>query len=105
LPAKGHSPIVIIFEKQNKRMSSITIEKFKKDMDNQFEQVPATGKELIISGHRKKAVTISLKEFNSLKETAYLLSIENNRNRLSKSFAQARKKEFVKADLSDLDEA
>jgi len=83
-------------------MSSITIEKFKKDFNNQFELVLASGKELVISRHRKKAVMLSLKEFNSLKETAYLLSTENNRKHLSKSFAQAKKRDTVKVDLTDL---
>jgi PHD/YefM family antitoxin component YafN of YafNO toxin-antitoxin module len=45
---------------------------------------------------------LSLKEFNSLKETAYLLSTENNRKHLSKSLAQAKKGQVVTVDISDL---
>jgi antitoxin YefM len=83
-------------------MSSITIENLKKDFNNQFDIVLATGKELVISNNRKKAVMLSLKEFTSLKETAHLLSTDNNRKHLSKSFAQAKKGQVVKIDLSDL---
>jgi len=83
-------------------MSSITIEKLKKDFNNQFDMVLSSGKELVISRNRKKAVMLSFKEFNALKETAYLLSTENNRKHLAKSFAQAKKGQVVKVDLSDL---
>jgi antitoxin YefM len=83
-------------------MSSITSEKLKKDFNNQFDMVLSTGKELVISRNRKRAVMLSLKEFNALKETAYLLSTEANRKHLSKSFTQAKKGQMVKIDLSDL---
>ena len=83
-------------------MSSITIEKFKKDFNKQIDNVFATGEELVISNKRKKVVMMSLKEFNSLKETAYLLSTENNRKHLSKSIAQSKKSQIVTIDLSDL---
>ena len=83
-------------------MSSITIEKFKKDFDNQFDNVFSSGEELVISNNRKKAVMMPLKEFNSIKETAYLLSTEKNRKHLSKSIAQAKKRQVVTIDLNDL---
>jgi antitoxin YefM len=83
-------------------MSSITLEKFRKDYNNQFEHVFSSGKELVIRNNRKKVVMMSLKEFNSLKETAYLLSTEANRKHLSKSLNQAKKGQVVTVDLSDL---
>lgn len=83
-------------------MSSITIEKLKEDFNKQFDLVLATGKELVIRRNSKKAVMLSYKEFNALKETAHLLSTENNRKHLAKSLTQAKKGEVVKVDLSDL---
>ncbi len=56
-----------------------------------FEIVLNTGKELIIRDKNKKVVMMSLNEFNSLKETAYLLAFEKNRRHLSKSLNQAPK--------------
>jgi antitoxin YefM len=83
-------------------MSTITIEKLKKDINKQFDSVYSTGKELVISDKRKKVVMMPLKEFNALKETAHLLSTENNRKHLAKSLLQAKKGQVVKVDLSDL---
>jgi antitoxin YefM len=83
-------------------MSSITIDKLKKDLRNQFEIVLNTGKELIIRDKGKEVVMLPLSEFNSLKETAYLLASDKNRKHLSKSLRQAKKGQVVKVDLSNL---
>ena len=83
-------------------MSIITADLLKKDFNKQFDIVLSSGKELVISRNRKHVVMLPLKEFKSLKETAHLLSTESNRKHLAKSLAQAKKKQVVKIDLTDL---
>ena len=83
-------------------MAAITIEKLKKELNDQFDAVYLSGRKLIISKKKKRVVMLGMKEYNSLKETAYLLSTENNRKHLDKSLLQAKKKQVVKVDLCDL---
>lgn len=82
--------------------STISIQLLKKDLNNQFDSVCKSKRKLIVKKNNESVVIISLSEFNSMKETAYLLSTENNRKHLSKSLAQAKKKQVVKVDFSDL---
>ena len=83
-------------------MSTITADKFKKDFNRQVEMVFTSGKELTITQKGKRIVLLPHKEYKSLMETAHLLSTEKNRTHLKKSLAQAKKKQVVKVDLSDL---
>jgi antitoxin YefM len=83
-------------------MSTITAETFRKDFLRQIETVFNLGQEITITHKGKSAVLISKKEFSSLMETAHLLASENNRAHLKKSLLQAKKKQVVKVDLSDL---
>lgn len=82
--------------------STISIAEFKRDLNNRFDSVSKSKRKLIVRKNDERVVIISLSEFNSIKETAYLLSTENNRKHLSKSLAQAKRKQVVKVDLSDL---
>ena len=83
-------------------MAAITLEKLKKELNDQFDAVCSSGRKLVIRKKNNRVVMMCMEEYNSLKETAYLLSTENNRKHLSKSLRQAEKGQVVKIDLSDL---
>jgi len=54
---------------------------------------------IITTKDKQSAVLISQDEYNSMKETIYLLSSKNNRDRLLESVDQIDNLKFVKKDL------
>jgi len=63
------------------------------DVCDNFEEYVITTKD------KKKAVLISLEEYNSLKETLYLLSSKKNRDRLLEAIDEVEKDKFLKKDI------
>ncbi|GAB4049915.1 hypothetical protein GCM10028810_42280 [Spirosoma litoris] len=64
-------------------------------MKAKLDQVSDDGDTVIINrSENKNVVLISLKEYNSLKETLHLLSSEKNRNRLISSLERADRDEY-----------
>lgn len=71
-------------------MNAITVNEAKQNLDQLIEQVISDEEPTIIcSDQGKKAVLLSLDEFNSWQETLYLLSNPANAEHLRKSIAQA----------------
>lgn len=60
---------------------------------NNFEEFIITTKE------KQSVVLISQEEYNSMKETIYLLSSKNNRDRLSEAVEQIESAKFLKKEL------
>ncbi len=60
---------------------------------NDFEEFIITTKD------NKSAVLISYEEYSSMKETLYLLSSKNNRDRLLEAVDQINDLKFIKKDL------
>jgi len=60
---------------------------------NDFEEFIITTKD------KQSAVLISQDEYNSMKETIYLLSSKNNRDRLLSAVDQIENSKFVKKDI------
>ena len=55
---------------------------------------------IITTKDDKAAVLISYEEYSAMKETMYLLSSENNRNKLMASVKEIEAAKFIKKDLS-----
>ena len=55
---------------------------------------------IITTKDDKAAVLISYEEYSAMKETMYLLSSENNRNKLMASVKEIEAAKFIKEDLS-----
>lgn len=54
---------------------------------------------LITTKDEKSAVIMSYEEYSSMKETMYLLSSKNNRDRLNEAVDQIENLQFVKRDI------
>ncbi|GAB2602523.1 hypothetical protein GCM10027190_57710 [Spirosoma areae] len=69
-------------------------------MKAKLDQVSDDGDTVIINrSENKNVVLISLREYNSLKETLHLLSSEKNRNRLMSAVERANRGQFESHDL------
>lgn len=70
-------------------MKTTTYSDLRKNLKQNLDRVNEDHDELIIAGKGKKDVVIlSLEDYNSIKETAYLLSSVKNADRLMKSIKE-----------------
>lgn len=67
-------------------MEVLNFNEFRNELKSSLNKVSDDEDILIVSRSKdKNVVIISLNEYNSLKETSYLLNTENNRKRLKES--------------------
>ncbi len=71
-------------------MKAITISTLRKDMKKNFDYVSKSSDIIIVQRNKEdeNIVVMSIQEYNSLKETEYLLSTKNNAKRLLESLEQ-----------------
>ncbi|GAB3540978.1 type II toxin-antitoxin system Phd/YefM family antitoxin [Spirosoma fluminis] len=76
-------------------MQVINYSEFRRSMKAKLDQVSDDGDMVIINrSGSKNVVLISLREYNSLKETLHLLSSERNRNRLMDAVDRSNRGEY-----------
>ena len=76
-------------------MEVLNYTEFRKELKSALDKVSNDDDVIIVSrGKNKNVVVISLKEYNSLKETMYLLSSEENRKRLQESIDEMKKGKY-----------
>lgn len=81
-------------------MQVLNYSEFRRSMKAKLDQVSDDGDMVIINrSENKNVVVISLREYNSLKETLHLLSSEKNRNRLTEAVDRANRGEYESHDL------
>jgi antitoxin YefM len=84
-------------------MKTATVSDFRDNVKEYLDQVADNHEELIISRPKNKNIVIlSLDDYESLKETTYLLSSSANAARLQEGLAQYKKGKVVKKNLKEL---
>lgn len=83
-------------------MDVVNYTEFRLNLKASLDSVTKDSERLIISrGKNDNAVLISLKEYNSLMETIYLTSTENNRQRLNDAIERDKSGLFETHELID----
>ena len=81
-------------------MNAITVDEAKRDLDRIIERVAADAEPTVICGEgSQKAVILSLEEFNSWRETLYLISNPANAAHLRRSIAEAEEGKISEREL------
>lgn len=79
-------------------MKAITVTSLRSKMKHYFDQVSKSMEIIIVPRNNnddEAIVIMSIQEYNSLKETEYLLSTKANRKRLEASMQQAENRDTV----------
>ena len=84
-------------------MTTITIKEFQTNLDTYFDLIESNKEPIAIQrGENKNTIVlVPLSEYNSMKETEYLLSTEANRKILEKSMKELEEGKNVKFKLED----
>ena len=95
---------ICTFERTNMPMISVSISTLRSKMKSYFDKVSNSFEVLIVprNNNEEDAIVImSIKEYNSLQETSYLLSTRANRIRLEESISQLEEGKVVPYSLED----
>lgn len=83
-------------------MRVANVSDLRKNLKTYIDHIADTSDTLIVNGNGKTVVMISLEDYNSLDETAYLLSNKPNAKRLKESIAALGGKKTIKKSIKDL---
>ncbi|MDN5213478.1 type II toxin-antitoxin system Phd/YefM family antitoxin [Fulvivirgaceae bacterium BMA12] len=84
-------------------MKTTTVADLRKNFKSKMDQIYEDHDILIINRQGDKdMVMLSLRDFNALRETAYLLSTEANTKRLLESMDQLKNQNVIRKHLNDL---
>ena len=85
-------------------MKAVSISSLRSKMKHYFDSVSKSLEVIIVPRNNNDddaIVIMSIREYNSLKETEYLLSTKLNRQRLEESIDQLKSAKTIKFDLTD----
>jgi antitoxin YefM len=82
-------------------LQTTTISDFRKGIKSYVDEVIDEHETIIIARKNKGVVVMSLDEYNSILETAHLLSSSKNADRLRESIAQAKSGKLLKKKLME----
>jgi antitoxin YefM len=81
-------------------MNAVTVKEAKRNLEQLIEQVIADAEPtIVVTESGQRAVFLSLDEYNSWKETLYLLSNPSNAKRLRASIAEAQAGQISEREL------
>ncbi|MCG8320292.1 MAG: type II toxin-antitoxin system Phd/YefM family antitoxin [Cytophagales bacterium] len=84
-------------------MKTTNVAELRKNFKSKMDQIYEDHDILIINRQNDKdMVMLSLRDFNALKETAYLLSTTENAKRLFESLDQLKNKNVVQKHINDI---
>ncbi len=87
-------------------MKAITVSNFKSNLRSHLDEISENAEIIVIPRNNKEEdaiVIMSISEYNSIKETEYLLSNDSNRKRLQNSLKEANSGKTIKVDLESID--
>ena len=87
-------------------MKAITVSNFRSKLKHHLDEISENSEIIVIPRNNNEEdaiVVMSIREYNSIMETEYLLENESNRKRLQKSLKQAKSGKTIKFDLSEFE--
>jgi len=86
-------------------MKAITVSNFRSNLRAHLDEVTSDSEIIVIPRNNNEAdavVVMSISEYNSIKETEYLMSSKKNRERLQKSLKELKEGQTKSLELDEL---